>query len=300
VTPRTTIAAAVAFLLGHAVVLTLWGHDPPSPVISGVLQICMGVLCTAATVSAARAAVGRFEQRFLLLVAARYLIFVAGQSIATYHEKDVAWVFEGSLPDILFHLEDVPLGVAFFLDPGRDGERPGRPQLLDVAQIVIFWAAMALYVRYLASDAPLGVGLGAGTAALVAGCFYIRSLTSRSSVASAMFGRWTPAIMLSSVNDAYSGFYNSIAGAGFDLVWSFEMLVWIVTTATWRRLPLEHGTNARRLADRTVYLLPVVVACFSLVVSMGLSQRRPDLTAILALAALGCLAGRFLARRRVR
>jgi hypothetical protein len=299
VTPRTTIAAAAAFLLGHGVVLAIWGHEPPGPVISSVLQMSMGILCVAATVSAARAAGGTFERRFLLLVAARYVIFTVGQAIATYHERDVTWEFEGSLPDILFHLEDVPLGIAFFLDPGRDSDRLARPHPLDLAQIVLFWAAMFLYVRYLSSDAPLGVGLGAGTAALVAGCYYIRSLTSRSSVASAMFGRWTAAIMLSSVNDAYSGYYNSIAGAGFDLVWSFEMLVWIVTTATWRAMPLELGTGARRIADRTVYLLPVVVTCFSLVLSLGLAQRQPGLAALLVVAAVGCSAVRFLKRRRL-
>jgi hypothetical protein len=107
-----------------------------------------------------------------------------------------------------------------------------------------------------------------------------------------MFGRWTPAIMLSSVNNAYSGYYNSIAGAGFDLVWSFEMLVWIVTTATWRAMPLPHATGARRTADRTLALLPLVVACFSLVLALGLAQRRPGIAALLVVAALGCAAAR--------
>jgi len=279
--------------------LALWGHDPPGPVYSGLLQIGMGILCVAATASAARRAGGAFERRFLLLVVARYLIFILGQALCTYHERDIAWVFEGSLSDIVFHLEDVPLGVAFFLDPGRDGARPSRPHLLDLAQMVVFWAAIALYVRHFTSDAPMGVGLGAGTAALVAGCFYIRSLTSRSSVASSMFGRWAPAIMLSAVNNAYSGYYNSIAGAGFDLVWTFEMLVWIVTTATWRALPVAQVTRVRRTADRTIHLLPLVVACFSVVLSLGLAQQRPAEAALVGLAALGCAGARFLGRRRL-
>ena len=298
-TQRNTIVAAGAFLLGHAVLLAIWGHDPPGPVYSGFLQIGMGILCVAATVSAARRAGGAFERRFLLLVAARYLIFILGQALCTYHERDVAWVFEGSLSDIVFHLEDLPLGVAFFLDPGRDSHRLARPHLLDVAQILVFWAAIALYVRHFTSDAPMGVGLGAGTAALVAGCFYLRSLTSRSSLASAMFGRWTAAIMLSAVNNAYSGYYNSIAGAGFDLVWTFEMLVWIVTTATWRPMPVAQATGVRRTADRTVHLLPLVVACFSLVLSLGLAQQLPLIAALLGLAALGGAGIRFLGRQRL-
>src|SRR5687767_9680246 len=112
-TPRNIIIAAVVFLLGHAAILALWGHTPPGPVLSGVLQLGMGILLVASALNAARAARGTFERRFLLLVAARYIIFLAAQGIATYHERDVAWVFEGSLPDILFHLEDVPLALAF-------------------------------------------------------------------------------------------------------------------------------------------------------------------------------------------
>ena len=296
--PRNYIIAAVAFLAAHAAVLAVWGHDQPGPVISSFLQMAMGTVLLVSTVSAARNAGGTFERRFLLLVAARYIIFMVAQGIATYHEREAGWVFEGSLPDVLFHLEDVPLGIAFFLDPGRGGDRPARPHPLDLFQILVFWAAMFLYVRYLSSDAPLGVGLGAGTAALVAGCYYLRSLTSRSSVASAMFGRWTAAIMLSSVNDAYSGYYNSVAGAAFDLVWSFENLVWIVTTATWRPMLVLQGTGPQRIADRTVYLLPVVVACFSLVLSLGLAQRQPGQAALLVAAALGCSVVRLVGRRR--
>jgi len=295
--PRKIIVTAIAFLVAHAAVLMIWAREQPGPVLSSSLQLGMGILLVVSTVSVARTAAGSFERRFLLLVAARYVIFLVAQSIATYHERDVAWEFEGSLPDILFHLEDVPLGIAFFLDPGRDSGRLPRPHPLDLLQIVIFWAAMFLYVRHMSSDAPLGVGLGAGTAALVAGCYYLRSLTSRSVVASAMFGRWTAASMLSSVNNAYSGYYNSVAGAGFDLVWSFENVVWIVTTATWMAMPVEQGTGARRIADRTLSLLPLVVACFSLVVSLGLAQRRPGVAAILVVAALGCSAARLLRRR---
>src|SRR5687768_12384647 len=99
--PRNIIVAAVAFLASHAVVLAIWGHQQPGPLLSSFLQLGMGILIVATTVSAARRAGGDFERRFLLLVAARYVIFTIAQAIATYHERDVAWEFEGSIPDIL-------------------------------------------------------------------------------------------------------------------------------------------------------------------------------------------------------
>ena len=117
--------------------------------------------------------------------------------------------------------------------------------------------------------------------------------------ASALFGRWTPAILLATVNDAYSGFYSSNAGEGFDLIWSMETLIWIVTAATWRPLGGERDAGVRRTVDRTVYLLPLVVACFSLVLSLGLCQRRLGMGLGLMAVALGGSAARWLGRRRL-
>src|SRR6185295_8536164 len=133
-------------------------------------------------------------------------------------------------------------------------------------------------------DVPVGVALGAATNGLVAGCFYLRAMTSRSAIASTLFGRWTPAILLSTVNDAYSGFYNSNSGEAFDLIWTTESLVWIITAATWRPLAGQAETGVRRLVDRTVSLLPLVVACFSLVLSLGIAQRRMGMAAALVLS----------------
>jgi hypothetical protein len=293
---RTTLISAAVLFGAHGVVLAVYGHPAPGPVLSSLVQLGLGILCVLATLTAARTAGSPFERRFLRLVAARYLIFSLAQALACYYELVFHghWEFEGSPSDILFHLEDVPLGIAFFLDPGREGTHELRPHPLDLAQIGVFWTAVALYVRFLIVDVPVGVGLVAATDALVAGCFYLRAMTSRSSIASALFGRWTPAILLSTVNDAYSGFYDSNAGEFFDLIWSTESLVWIVTAATWRRLAARPGADASRTVDRTVTLLPLVVACFSVVLSLGLAQRRLGMALGLLAAVLACSSDRLL------
>jgi hypothetical protein len=268
--------------------------------MSSLVQLALGFVCLLVAFRASRTADRPFERRFLSLVACRYMILVLAQALASYYEivAHGKWEFEGSPADVLFHLEDVPLGIAFFLDPGPEGARTARLHPLDLAQIGIFWIAVALYARFLIVDVQVGVGLVAATDALVAGCFYLRAMTSRSGIASALFGRWTPVILLSTVNDAYSGFYNSNAGEPFDLIWSTETLVWILTAATWRALVLENGTSARRTVDRTVHLLPLVVACFSVVLSLGLAQERPAMGLGLIGGALGASAGRWLGRRR--
>jgi hypothetical protein len=296
-TPRRIIVASIVLFAAQAAILAIYGMDQPGPVLSGAFQLVMGLLCLIAPLMVARSG-GTFERRFLMLVAGRYVIWGAAQSLATYNEIDGNLDFSGSLADILFHLEDVPLGIAFFLDPGRESDRVERPRLFDLAQILVFFAAVALYIRYLTSDSDAGVGGATATHALVAGCFYIRAMTSRSTAAAALFGRWTPAILLAAVNDAYSGYYNSSAGEWFDLVWALEMVLWIVTAATWSSMRLERGTSARRTVDRTVYLLPLVVGTFSVVVGIGIAQRKLALGALLVAAAVGCSAARFLARRR--
>jgi hypothetical protein len=296
-TPRRIIIVAALLQVAHVVPLTLLDPDGAGGITSNLIQLAMGLLCVAATLKAGRGG-QPFERRFLALVAARYVIWAVAQGLATYAESHGNMDFAGSPADILFHLESVPLGIAFFLEPGRDTVRTDRPHPLDLAQILFFWAAMAFYIVYLASDSPASVGQAAAAHALVAGCFYIRAMTSRSTVASALFGRWTPAILLSGVNDAYSGFYDSTAGASFDLIWSLEMLIWIITAATWRTGRVEHGTLARRIVDRTVSLLPLVVAAFTLVLSLGLAQRKPKVAVALVVVALGCSVLRLLARRR--
>src|SRR5262245_46262847 len=119
-------------MLAQVTVLAVWGPLAPGPVVSGVIQLSLGILCLVVATGASRAGGNAFERRFLLLVAARYLIFALAQSLATYYLVDTRHEFTGSIADVLFHLEDVPLGIAFFLDPGTDTDRRERPRLLDL------------------------------------------------------------------------------------------------------------------------------------------------------------------------
>jgi hypothetical protein len=294
--PRTTIAAAGLLLIAHAAVLILYGEIAPGPFLSNAIQLGIGSLCVVASLYAATQG-GAFERRFLLLVAARYLVWGAAQGLAAYQTvRNIP--FSGSVADVLFHLEDVPLGIALFLDPRQESDRPERAHALDLAQMLVFWAALYFYIHLVTTVA--GPGLVAATDGLVAGFFYLRALTSRSTVASVMFGRWTPAILLSTVNDAYSGFYDSQPGGAFDLVWSLEMVVWILTAATWNPSRSPDGLPARPAVDRTVHLLPLVVAGFTVVIALGIAQRRLALAVVVVAASCACAAARVLTRRLAR
>lgn len=283
---RVIVALSLLLLFVQAVVLRELPGTGLGPVVSGLLQLGIGLLFVAAALHAARMeGASRFERRFMQLLAARYVIWSVAQALATYYEFSGRTDFEGSLAHILFRVEDVALGLALFLDPGRS-DRFERPHRLDLAQILVFWSAVYLYIRLLT---PEGQALFTTWDALVAASFYLRGMMSRSVAASALFCRWTPVLLLSSANHAYAGFYDSVAGRAFDLVWSVDMVLWIVTALTW--------SPARPPGDQTVRHLPLVVAFFSLVLSLGIAQRERAVAAALVAVTFACLVGRRLTSR---
>jgi hypothetical protein len=293
--PRIVVGLAVLLLLAQGLVLGVYGQAGPGPGVSGLLQLGIGIAFIAAAMDAARApGASRFERRFMLLVGIRYVIWAMGQGLATHYEFSGRTDFDGSLAHILFRFEDVALGIALCLDAGR-ADRKERPRLLDLAQILVFWSAVYLYIRLLT---PEGQRLVTPWDALVATAFYLRGMLSRSLAASALFSRWTPVLLLSSVNHAYSGFYNSVAGAGFDLVWSVDMVLWILTVATWSPVRAPRAAAGPVAGDPSVRHLPLVVACFSLVLALGIAERRAAPAAALVVATAACLLGRWRGRVR--
>lgn len=291
--PRIVLALAALLLGAQAVVLTLHGEHSLRPVLSNGFQLGIGLLFIVAAVDAARApGATPFERRFMLLMGARYVIWAGGQGLATYYELVGRLDFEGSTAHLLFTIEDVALGVALCLDPGRS-DRPLEPplvaRLLEVALIVVFWSAVYLYIRLLGAE---GQGLFMTWDALVAASFYLRAMLSRSRAGHSLFGRWTPVLLLSSANHAYASHFGSEAGAAFDLVWSVDMLLWILTALTWEPARFGDWAGGRPAGDPTTRHLPLVVACFSLVLALGLLSRQPAVGLMLVGATALCVLGR--------
>jgi hypothetical protein len=278
----------------HVAVLSRFGIDGPGPTLSNLTQLSMGLVCIAVLIQSSR---GRppFERRFLRLVALRYVLWGTGQLLTLFDDPDA--VFEGSLSDIVFHLEDVPLGVALFLDPGRD-DRLRRAPAIDLVQPALFWLATNLYWHYMPSE--LGAGAGEVADAVVAGAFYFRAVTTRSHTARALFGRWTPAVVLSTVHDAYAVFFGMDVRTGhlFDLVWSGELMLWILTAASWAPPRMTDGSQTA--VDPSVRHLPLVMSCFTGVMAWGIAGRKPGLGAAVFAATAACSAVHLVQGRRRR
>jgi hypothetical protein len=292
--PKAALIAGALLMGLHVGVLLAFGVEGRGPMLSNLAQLLMGVVCIATLIEGTR---GRppFERRFLVLVALRYVLWGTGQVLSLTDDPDA--VFEGSFADIVFHLEDLPLGVALFLDPGRDDRLRWAPAV-DLVQPALFWLATYLYWHYM--PAEQGAGAGEVADAVVAGAFYFRAVTTRSHTARALFGRWTPAIVLSTVHDAYAGFFGMDVRTGhlFDLVWSGELMLWILTAASWD--PLRTADGSQTAIDPTVRHLPLVLSCFTAVMAWGIAGRKPGVGAAVFVLTAACSVAHVAEGRRRR
>jgi hypothetical protein len=282
VPPRISIAVAALLLAAHVAVLAALGDRGLGPLLSNVLQLGIGLMVVLATAGAARGRRG-FERAFLAFIAARFVIWAVAQGLATqYVIADHG--LDGTLADLLFHLQSVPLGLALFLNPRHPADRPERSRFLDLAPLPVYWTALYLEGHYLLRGTGLGL---VATDALIAGCFYVRAMTARSTVVGTLFGRFTPVILLANVNEGFATYFEALPGGAFDLVWSVEMLVWLLTALSLTRTPAD---GAAPLVDRTTALLPLVMAGATLVLAFAIGQRHVFPALGVAVVAIACAA----------
>jgi hypothetical protein len=288
-------------------VLTTLGADGRGPLASNSLQLALGIVCVIAPLVAARGTVG-FEKRFLYLMAARYLIWAVAQGLSiAVPEGDTP--YQESVANVLFHLEDLPMGVALLLDVDVpvDTDRPTPVRIAELGQMAVFLCAVVFYSIYSPTHPASGVGLLPSTDAIIASGFYARALLTRSPVAGALFGRFTPFILLSAINHSYAGHLAVIPETGdlFDLVWSVENVVWILTAVTWGDMHKDLRANSDvdesvgfSLTDTSVRRLPLVAACFSVAMALGVVSCQRSLGMALLVAAFTCAAVSVRLQRR--
>jgi hypothetical protein len=305
--PKLVVIVTAVLFAAHAAVLTTLGTGGRGPLASNSLQLALGIVCVIAPLVAARGAVG-FEKRFLYLMAARYLIWAVAQGLSVAVSAGDA-PYQESVANVLFHLEDLPMGMALLLDVDVPAEtdRPTPVRIVELGQMAVFLCAVVLYAVYSPTSPASGVGLLPSTDAIIASGFYARALLIRSPAAGALFGRFTPFILLSAINHSYAGHLAVIPETGdlFDLVWSIENVVWILTAVTWgdRHKDLrEYGdvdeSLGFSLADASVRRLPFVAACFSVAMSLGVVSCRRSLGMALLVATLACAAVSAGSQRR--
>jgi len=280
-------------VLQVAVVATL-GSRGIGPLLDDLLQLVLGVMCTAAAVGASRRSesLGRCFWRVSFL---SFVIWDIGQLLTVC--ADVPPRSSPLFLDIIFVLANIPLSITFLLDPEKEPDRFDRLHVLDFLQAMLFWLAVylcfaetagrdSMWKRSLTYDSTLAV------------TFALRVLFTDSRIARALYGRMLSFLTVAGLSNGCFLYPSSHLPTNqwFDLVWSMLLLWPLVIAVTWKadcpRPPStpgpKHGTNL--VPQLFPLLYPLLIAIMSSQTRAGPRYLGP---AIL-FSSFACFAGRLL------
>lgn len=301
---RSVVITTAILLLAHAGVVAAFGTADPGPLFSDLIQLCLGGLLVFYCYQASRRSEG-LARSFWCLGAAAFVCWCAAQIFGTYSDAFTAPKIVEWASNLLFSFWFVPLAMALFLDPDREGEGLDLLIVLDVVQATLVCVAAYLYFFYLPKSeagtelshsvwTPYFVGYG-----LIAGAFLLRSAFTRSRVARALFGGIGIFLGCSEIIDALY-FYGPgrllKTGAWFDILWSLVLIVPLLFAAGWKQpatpdTPTEPVKRDARIHTEIFYLFyPVLV----LVMSLRIARERLGLAAAVIFLSFVCSSARLL------
>jgi diguanylate cyclase (GGDEF)-like protein len=301
---RTVVITAAIVLLAHVAVVATFGTATPGPLLSDLIQLCLGGLLIFHCQQASRRSEG-LARSFWRLAAVAFVFWFAAQSLGTYGDAYTAPSTVDWSSNLLFSFWFVPLAMALFLDPDREGEGLDLLIALDVMQAALVCMAAYLYFFYLPKSeaatelahsvwTPYFVGYG-----LVAGAFVLRSISTRSRVARALFGGLGIFLACSEIIDAlyfYGPGRGLKTGSWFDILWSILLIVPMVIAATWRQpatpdSSMGAGKREKRIHTEIFYLFyPLLI----LLMSLRIARERLGLAAAVIFLSFVCSSARLL------
>lgn len=297
------VTAAGLIWLAHAVVISAFGTHGRGPLLSDVVQLCLGGVLIFAIFDAALRSEG-FSRSFWRLTAAAYGILVTGQALGVWNDLSpsptLAWT-----TNLLFTFWFIPLGLALFLDPEHETGSLDAPSVLDFVQAILFCVAAYLYFFYLPkAESPGELAHEVWTPyfvgyAIVAVALVLRALSCRSRDGRALFGRIGLMLVVCVAVDAayYYGPGRTLStGAWFDLLWSALLLIPLGIAATWSQteppeLPLESPRREKPVYAEMFHLLfPLLV----LLMSLRIARERLGLAGLVVFFSFVCSSARLL------
>jgi len=300
---RIVLTVAALLWLAHAGVVAVAGGGGRGPLLSDVIQFTLGVVLIYAIVQARRRSEG-MARSFWGLAATAYSLWLVAQGLGVYNDfassPAVAWT-----ENLIFCFWFVPLAMAIVLDPEQEAGRLDSLLVLDFVQAVLVCVAAYVYFFYLPkADAsgemshevwsPYFAGYG-----FVAIAFVLRSVTSRSRDARALFGRVGIFLALSGCVDAlyfYGPGRGLKTGAWFDLLWSALLVIPLVIACTWRQAESPSYPIEPRRREKTIYteIFYLIYPLLVLFMSLRIARERLGLAAIVVLLSFVCSSGRLL------
>src|SRR5215831_8877284 len=181
----TLLAATLAGLVAHVVVLSISRlHTAESP-WSNRIQLALGMLAFLAILEAGRRSAD-FARRTWFLAALAIGTYTAGQAILTYYGVALYRSFSPNVKDQFFFLWVVPLLAAATADSAGSGRRLDVASILDFGQLLLLALTLHYFVygdssRWISHSQEMGFlkwKVRLVRDALVLGCLYGRAFVS--------------------------------------------------------------------------------------------------------------------------
>ena len=226
---------------------------------SNGLAICLSLLATAATATAARVS-NTYARRFWRLTAGSFFLMTAAQVLGAYYDNILHARLDSVWPsDLLYFLFVAPMAMTLFLRGKGRNAGVNWAQALDFLQIAILMAAVYLYYFYMPSH-----WRGAGPAMVrlqwkfevardvfLLAAFAIRFTFVRSRLEWSLLSRLGAFLVVFTVgNIVYlyrQNTYGSDAGTLWDLCYSVPLVLAAVSACRWRlpEVPFAGGEPPR-------------------------------------------------------
>jgi two-component system, cell cycle sensor histidine kinase and response regulator CckA len=297
---RYLLFTAIALLAAHAAVLKWLGDAWPGPILSDLVQLCIGILVLVACLQAARRS-QVFGRLFWKLAAIALALWCIGQALGAYYgsylnlpTKNLWFV------DIFYVAWPAPLVMCLFLDTEDEPEGADWRLLLDFAQVAIVFVLIYFYFSTLSQQGTAWstYRLSVATDGLVTAAFLGRALSLRNDPARKLYLGIGLFRAVAFLTDMYFvlGLPEQANGAWFDLIWSTPWLIPLLTAVYWKeaqktRAPQKSSKRPRQLLT---HMLPLIFPVLVVAMAASLAPIQLKIAALAVLLSLATSYARLL------
>jgi len=297
---RYLLFTAIALLAAHAAVLKWLGDAWPGPILSDLVQLCIGILVLVACLQATRRS-QVFGRLFWKLAAIALALWCVGQALGAYYgsylnlpTKNLWFV------DIFYVAWPAPLVMCLFLDTEEDQEGADWRLLLDFAQVAIVFVLIYFYFSTLSAQGTAWstYRLSVATDGLVTAAFLGRALSLRNDPARKLYLGIGLFRAVAFLTDMYFvlGLPEQANGAWFDLIWSVPWLIPLLTAMYWTEAPKTRAQqrSLKRPRQLLAHMLPLIFPVLVVAMAASLAPIQLKIAALAVLLSLATSYARLL------
>jgi len=299
---RILLSLAITLLAAHAAILKWVGDAFPGPVLSDLVQLCIGFVVLAGCLQARKRS-QVFGRLFWNLAATSLILWCIGQALGAYYgsylnlpTKNLWFV------DIFYVAWPAPLVMCLFLDTEEEQEKSDWRRLLDFGQVAIVFILMYFYFSTLSAQGTAWSTYRVSVASdgLVTAAFLWRAFSLRDNPARKLFLGIGAFRAVAFLTDLYFvlGLPEQANGTWFDLIWSVPWLIPLITALNWKEEPrarkAQGHNDKRRPRLLLTHVLPLIFPVLVVVMAANIAPTQLKIAALAVLLSLGTSYARLL------